>query len=167
MLPTLPCKPLLIGEFTRTTRSRRLMRGLTRMKMDVDVCDSRFDARMAMKTQAKKHLRSDLGKKTRADHCNHSRTDSYHFLRFPFFFFATVSAAGTVCSGSEKSRTRESSSWILCIVCETLAMIRDFWSSVMSGCFASTCVEIKILRRVRAESSRRPPRHRREACSMA
>merc|ERR1712100_792101 len=30
-----------------------------------------------------------------------------------------------------------------------------------------TCVEIKILRRVRAESSRRPPRHRRDACSMA
>ena len=30
-----------------------------------------------------------------------------------------------------------------------------------------TCVEIKILRRVRAESSHRPPRHRRDACSMA
>ena len=30
-----------------------------------------------------------------------------------------------------------------------------------------TCVEIKILRRVRAESSRRPPSHRRDACSMA
>ena len=29
------------------------------------------------------------------------------------------------------------------------------------------CVEIKILRRVRAESSRRTPRHRRDACSMA
>ena len=29
------------------------------------------------------------------------------------------------------------------------------------------CVELKILRRVRAESSRRPPRHRRDACSMA
>ena len=29
------------------------------------------------------------------------------------------------------------------------------------------CVEIKILRRVRAESSRRPPRHRRDVCSMA
>ena len=32
---------------------------------------------------------------------------------------------------------------------------------------AFTCVEIRILRRVRAESSRRPPRHRRDACSMA
>ena len=32
---------------------------------------------------------------------------------------------------------------------------------------AATCVEINILRRVRAESSRRPPRHRRDACSMA
>jgi hypothetical protein len=31
----------------------------------------------------------------------------------------------------------------------------------------ATCVEIKILRRVCAESSRRPPRHRRGACSMA
>ena len=30
-----------------------------------------------------------------------------------------------------------------------------------------TCVEIKMLRRVRAESSRRPPRHRRDAGSMA
>ena len=30
-----------------------------------------------------------------------------------------------------------------------------------------TCVEIKILRRVRAGSPRRPPRHRRHACSMA
>ena len=28
------------------------------------------------------------------------------------------------------------------------------------------CVEIKILRRVRAESSRCPPRHRRDACSL-
>ena len=31
----------------------------------------------------------------------------------------------------------------------------------------SSCVKIKILRRVRAESSCRPPRHRRDACSMA
>ena len=29
------------------------------------------------------------------------------------------------------------------------------------------CVEIKILRRVRPESPRRPPRHRCDACSMA
>ena len=29
------------------------------------------------------------------------------------------------------------------------------------------CVEIKILRLVRAKPSRRPPRHRRDACSMA
>ena len=29
------------------------------------------------------------------------------------------------------------------------------------------CVEIKILRRVRAESPHRPPRHRRDTCSMA
>ena len=31
----------------------------------------------------------------------------------------------------------------------------------------TTCAGIKIVRRVRAESSRRPPRHRRDACSMA
>ena len=31
----------------------------------------------------------------------------------------------------------------------------------------AVCVEIKVLRRVRAESSRLPPRHRRDACSMA
>ena len=31
----------------------------------------------------------------------------------------------------------------------------------------AACVEIKILRRVRAESSRRPPRHRRDGCSIA
>ena len=30
-----------------------------------------------------------------------------------------------------------------------------------------TCVKIKILRRVRAESSRRPHRHRRDACLTA
>ena len=36
-----------------------------------------------------------------------------------------------------------------------------------SALAAPTCVEIKILRRVRAESSRRPPRHRRDTCSMA
>ena len=31
---------------------------------------------------------------------------------------------------------------------------------------AMTCVEIKILRHVRAESPHHPPRHRRDACSM-
>ena len=34
------------------------------------------------------------------------------------------------------------------------------------GSIASNCVEIKILRHVRADSSRRPPRHRRDACSV-
>ena len=38
---------------------------------------------------------------------------------------------------------------------------------VVDGRDVPTCVEIKILRRVRAEPSRRPPRHRRDACSMA
>ena len=109
--------------------------------------------------------------KTGASDRTHAETllPGHYYLRFfaAFVFFFTVSAAGTVCSGNENNLTRESSSWILCIVCDILAMIRDFWSSVMSGCFASTCVEIKILRHVRAESSRRPPRHRRDACSMA
>ena len=37
----------------------------------------------------------------------------------------------------------------------------------MSEVVAASCVEIKISRRVRTEASRRPPRHRRDACSMA
>ena len=40
------------------------------------------------------------------------------------------------------------------------------WSGFTNPLVLS-CVEIKILRRVRAESSRRPPRHRRDTCSMA
>ena len=46
--------------------------------------------------------------------------------------------------------------------------IRDFatWARAQSSA-PSAPVEIKILRRGRAESSRRPPRHRRDACSMA
>ena len=39
--------------------------------------------------------------------------------------------------------------------------------TLLVGWRASTCVEIKILRRLRAESSRCPSRHRRDACSMA
>ena len=42
------------------------------------------------------------------------------------------------------------------------------WQMAMTAILLVTlCAEIKILRRVRAESSRRPPRHRRDACSMA
>ena len=37
----------------------------------------------------------------------------------------------------------------------------------MSEVVAASCVEIKISRRVRTEASRRPPRHRRDACSMS
>ncbi len=40
----------------------------------------------------------------------------------------------------------------------------DDTETVYNG-MAGACVEIKILRRV--ESSRRPPRHRRDACSIA
>ena len=44
---------------------------------------------------------------------------------------------------------------------EALAAFRPIRKSVNS------CVEIKILRRVPPESSRRPPRHRRDACSSS
>ena len=44
---------------------------------------------------------------------------------------------------------------------------RMFGKKEMRILMVDTCVEIKILRRVRAESPRRPPRHRRDACSMA
>ena len=47
-------------------------------------------------------------------------------------------------------------------------------AAVVAACAArervakvTSCVEIKILRSVRAEPSRRPPRYRRDACSMA
>ena len=39
--------------------------------------------------------------------------------------------------------------------------------SIILDLHVSRRVEIKILRRLRAEYSRRPPRHRRDACSMA
>ena len=51
----------------------------------------------------------------------------------------------------------QSMGWLFLVIC-CLTLI---------NCFVNTCVEIKILRRVRAESSQRPPRHRRDACSMA
>ena len=42
-------------------------------------------------------------------------------------------------------------------------------NATCARCASRRCrtMEIKILRRVRAESSRHPPRHRRDACSMA
>ena len=43
-----------------------------------------------------------------------------------------------------------------------------FWLNKLHAereAFVEDCGEIKILHRVRAESSRRPPRHRRDACS--
>ena len=44
---------------------------------------------------------------------------------------------------------------------------RMFGKKEMRILMVDSCAEIKILRRVRAESPRRPPRHRRDACSMA
>ena len=59
---------------------------------------------------------------------------------------------------------------VLLDYCEESKIIVYNWhddtETVYNG-MAGACVEIKILRRVRAESSRRPPRHRRDACSMA
>ena len=40
-------------------------------------------------------------------------------------------------------------------------------ASVKDRLAVAICVEIKVLRRVRPESPRRPPRHRRDACLMA
>ena len=40
------------------------------------------------------------------------------------------------------------------------------WTAALRGRRVLICVEIKILRHVRADSSRRPPRHRRDACSV-
>ena len=51
------------------------------------------------------------------------------------------------------------------LLCAVYSFIVAF--ALMKGLMVVICVEIKILRRVRAESSRRPPRHRRDACSMA
>ena len=106
------------------------MRGGTRMKMDADNCVSRIYGRYGDESRVQS---SFWLRKTRTPERQHhnvtlvgGRADTNHFLRFPLGFFFTVSAAGTVCSGSENSLTRASSSWILCIVCETLAMMRDF-----------------------------------------
>ena len=44
---------------------------------------------------------------------------------------------------------------------------RQYWRLLTSNlAHVDACVEIKMLRHVRPESSRRPPRHRRDACSM-
>ena len=53
---------------------------------------------------------------------------------------------------------------VMCVLLLGLAVFLYFYRKKMK---VKSCVEIKILRRVCAESSRRPPRHRRDACSMA
>ena len=63
----------------------------------------------------------------------------------------------TIARGSRRSRR----SGFFCFTAVQAAR------AVSRGLSAATCVEIKVLRRVRAESSRRPPRHQRDACSMA
>jgi hypothetical protein len=50
---------------------------------------------------------------------------------------------------------------VMCVLLLGLAVFLYFYRKKMK---AKSCVEIKILRRVRAESSRRPLRHRRDAC---
>ena len=47
------------------------------------------------------------------------------------------------------------------------SIIKALVTDISPDARVKICVEIKILRRARAESSRRPPRHRRDACSMA
>ena len=47
------------------------------------------------------------------------------------------------------------------------SIIKALVTDISPDARVKICVEIKILRRVRAESSRRPPRHRRATCSMA
>ena len=49
----------------------------------------------------------------------------------------------------------------------SVAAERTFLVYSKDGRDVGVCVEIKILRHVCAESSRRPPRHRCDACSMA
>ena len=51
------------------------------------------------------------------------------------------------------------------LVCNPVVTYYDY--SAAKAALVSFCAEIKILRRVRAESSRRLPRHRHDACSMA
>jgi len=47
------------------------------------------------------------------------------------------------------------------------SIIKALVTDISPDARVKICVEIKILRRARAESSRRPPRHRRDACAMA
>ena len=63
----------------------------------------------------------------------------------------------TIARGSRRSRR----SGFFCFTAVQAAR------AVSRGLSAATCVEIKIFRHVRAESSRRPQSHRRGACSMA
>ena len=51
--------------------------------------------------------------------------------------------------------------------CYYLDWAGDGYCDEQNNVEACNCVEIKILRRGRAESSRRPPRHRCDACSTA
>jgi hypothetical protein len=56
------------------------------------------------------------------------------------------------------------------LLCALDVLLAPFYESIDAAPYMSvfpTCAEIKILRRVRAESSRRSPRHRRDACSTA
>ena len=80
----------------------------------------------------------------------------------PVVALTTLGGASTEMSGSGRSKK-------LRIVREYLATEgKDLDVVVFSDATdVLACVEIKILRRVRAESSRRPPRHRRDACSIA
>ena len=76
---------------------------------------------------------------------------------------AVSMGAAVVCGGNKLSGP---GSFFEPTVVKNVALDSELWQLETFGPVAG-CVEIKILRRLRAESPRRPPRHRRDACSMA
>ena len=73
---------------------------------------------------------------------------------------ATKEAEGLAVAMSAKHKTYNTGFAGAKVVCAADKPVAD-WTAV------AVCVEINISLRVRAESLRRPPRHRRDACSMA
>ena len=73
---------------------------------------------------------------------------------------ATKEAEGLAVAMSAKHKTYNTGFAGAKVVCAADKPVAD-WTAV------AVCVEINISLRVRAEASRRPPRHRRDACSMA
>ena len=76
---------------------------------------------------------------------------------------------GTVASAARRSYQKRHGCrrQFLCSIIARPRLLLRYGSGQRHPRRSTPRVEIKILRRVRAESSRRPPRHRRNACSMA